>query len=97
MAATVVEIHENNKNLMCTDNEEDANHMTDEDLGDSVFLKQNLITPVKEATSVVKPSVADLVNGKYKIDILSVFVIIICCETKYLFELCYIIFRKTEC
>ena len=95
MAATAVEINENN--LMCTDNEEDANNMTDEDLEDSVFLKQNVVTPVKEATSVVKPLVADLVNGKYKIDILSVFVIIICCETKYLFELCYIIFRKTEC
>ena len=70
MAATAVEIDENNKKLMCTESEEDSNNMTDDDLEDSVFLQRNLVTPVKGATSVVKPSVADLVNRKYDIHIL---------------------------
>ena len=97
MAATAVEIDEHNEKLMCTESEEDSNNMTDDDLEDSVFLQRNLVTPVKEAASVVKPSVADLVNCKYEIHILSLSAIVFYCETKFLFELCYIIFRKTEC
>ena len=68
---------------MSTDTEEDSIHIT-EDTEDRLFWQRNLVTPVKATTGVVKPSVADLVNRKYWIYILTSSAIKIFFETNYL-------------